>query len=370
MASVAYDGYAPPKTAVRSNPNETISRSASGTFDRLSAASTAASRGGARAAQAAHAAALAARCAAHGVPPTPQLFERSLSQSPRRAPSPRGGGGGARSDWRQQQQPAKPPAGLSTGTIAAADPAFVIELDAGLKLGATHPSRFGEVVFGSKSPAAQRKYGDVPIEQSPDFKGRLGIPSHKYGARDPLVVGDCPPGAESAAASTWKSQVDEILYGTDLDGSGDYAKMTKAVENAPQYKGAAGVSSLAHAYDEPEHRVDVNTRIDMTYAVDAGVPAAGHTPGQPIREPVKVKRQQNQFQAESLFSKAGISNWGMNPKWKGAAPGRDEEWRPWHRQGKFFYQGSAADPCWRSAMGSEDFTRGDDYGKQRGQKKA
>ena len=30
----------------------------------------------------------------------------------------------------------------------------------------------------------------------------------------------------------------------------------------------------------------------------------------------------------------------------------------------------AADPCWRSTMGGEDFSRGDDYGKQKGQKKA
>ena len=49
---------------------------------------------------------------------------------------------------------------------------------------------------------------------------------------------------------------------------------------------------------------------------------------------------------------------------KDAAPGKDELWRPWHRQGKFFYSGSAADPCWRSTMGGEDFSsRGDDYGK-------
>ena len=57
-----------------------------------------------------------------------------------------------------------------------------------------------------------------------------------------------------------------MLYGADLDGSGDLRAMDKEIKEAPQYQGAAGVSSLAHAYDEPEVRVDVNTRIDSTYA--------------------------------------------------------------------------------------------------------
>ena len=68
------------------------------------------------------------------------------------------------------------------------------------------------------------------------------------------------PSAESASSTTWKPQVDEVLYGVDLDGSGDYAAMDKAITSAPQYQGAAGRSSLAGAYDEAD-TIDVNTRI-------------------------------------------------------------------------------------------------------------
>ena len=79
--------------------------------------------------------------------------------------------------------------------------------------------------------------------------------------------------AAGRASLAWKSQVDEVLYGQDLDGSGDYAAMDKAITQAPQFKGAAGVSSLAHAYDEAEHSIDVNTRIDTT---NDGANAARH----------------------------------------------------------------------------------------------
>ena len=241
------------------------------------------------------------------VRPTPQLFERSLS-------SPRSSSRG--------------PAGLTTGKIAAAEPYFLTDLDAGVKMGATHPSRFGEVVFHKRAPPAQRKYGDVELQDAPEFRGRLGIPSHKYGARDPLLVGDCPPGTESAAASTWKSQVDEVLYGKDLDGSGDYTKMNADIVSAPQYRGAAGLSSLANANDAPEMSVDVNTRIDTTYAEEAGVPARVRSPGEPIREPIKPKRAKSPFQPPELFSKAGVSGWMNQPRAPGLAAGKDELWRP------------------------------------------
>ena len=254
----------------------------------------------------------------------PQLFERSLSSASPRY-TPRGSRNYA--------------AGLNTGKLAASEPYFLCDLDAGVKLGATHPSRFGEVVFGVKSPASRRAHGDVELKDAPEYRGRLGISSHKYGARDPLLVGDQPPGNESAASTTWKSQVDEVLYGQDLDGSGDYAAMDKAITQAPQFKGAAGVSSLAHAYDEAEHSIDVNTRIDTTYAEQAGVPPAGRKPGSPIREPIKVKRMPNPKQAPELFSKAGVADWMNKPRGPGQAPGKDEAWRPWHRQGAFFYSG-------------------------------
>ena len=123
-----------------------------------------------------------------------------------------------------------------------------------------------------------------------------------------------------------------MLYGVDLDGSGDYSKMAKAIDNAPQYRGAAGVSSLASAYDAPEVRVDVNTRIETTYAQ----PEKGE---RPIAEPIKQKRAPNANQPPELFSKAGLPQWLNNPRYKGAAPGKDELWRPWHRQGKWFYSG-------------------------------
>lgn len=62
-------------------------------------------------------------------------------------------------------------------------------------------------MFGKSSLPANAKYGNIELSDAPEYRGRLGIPSHKYGARDPLVVGDCPPGNESASATTWKSQV-------------------------------------------------------------------------------------------------------------------------------------------------------------------
>ena len=106
--------------------------------------------------------------------------------------------------------------------------------------------------------------------------------------------------------------------------------MAKEIDAAPMYKGAAGVSSLAHAYDEPEVRVDVNTRIHTTYAQ----PVRGEAP---IQEPIKQKSVG--YNPPELFSKAGVTGWLMREKWHGAAPGRDELWRPHHYQGKWFYSG-------------------------------
>ena len=125
-----------------------------------------------------------------------------------------------------------------------------------------------------------------------------------------------------------------------VDGSkSSFKAMDKAITTAPQYAGAAGVSSLAHAYDEAEHSIDVNTRIDTTYAEQAGVPVAGRKPGSPIREPIKQKRQPNVNQKPELFSKAGVSGWVNRERGPGQAPGKDEAWRPWHKQGAFFYSG-------------------------------
>jgi len=223
-------------------------------------------------------------------------------------------------------------AGLTTGNLAASDPYFITDLDAGVKMGATHPSRLGELVFGRKSPAANRLHGNTELEDAPEYKGRLGIPSSKYGARDPIMVGDCPPGTESASATTWKSQVDEVLYGVDLDGSGDYAAMSKAIDDAPMYRGAAGVSSLKNANNDPDFRVEVNTRIQTTYAQPEM-----KEDGTPIREPIREKRVG--YQPPELFSKAGVSGWLNTNRYKGAAPGKDELWRPHHKQGKWFYSG-------------------------------
>ena len=87
-------------------------------------------------------------------------------------------------------------------------------------------------------------------------------------------------------------------------------------------------------------RVDVNTRIDATYATDAGVPAKGHVPGQgPVREPIKQMRAVNRNEPPALFSKAGIRGWMNEERAPGVAPGKDEAWRPWHNQGAFFYSG-------------------------------
>ena len=155
-----------------------------------------------------------------------------------------------------------------------------------------------------------------------------------------IRVGDCGD-KQPGSNFSWKSQVDEVLYGTDIDQSGDLGAMHKALSTAPQFKGAAGVTSLEHAHDAPEHRMDVNTRIHTTYGIDAGVPAPGHKPGTPVREPIKQIRNVNPHQHPELFSKAGLRGW-MNKErpaegGRHAGPGKDEAWRPWHNQGKFFY---------------------------------
>ena len=104
---------------------------------------------------------------------------------------------------------------------------------------------------------------------------------------------------------------------------------------------AAGVSSLRYAHTAPEHRVDTNTRIDTTYADQAGVPPKDRKggPGSPIRDPIKQKRPPNPKQVPELFSKAGVADWVNRPRKPDAAPGKDELWRPWHKQGRFFYSG-------------------------------
>jgi hypothetical protein len=275
-----------------------------------------------------------------GPPGPPMLFERSLS-SPRM--TPRGGvsAAAARAAAQAAHGDRTAAAGLDTGSIARNEPYFLTDLDAGVKAGVTHPSKTGEVVFGARSPASRRQRGEVQLKDTPQFRGRMGISSALHGSREPELRGDTPAplGQESASSTTWKSQVDEVLYGVDLDGSGDYAAMDKAITAAPQYKGAAGVSSLRHAYDEAEHSIDVNTRIDTTYAEQAGVPPANRKPGSPIREPIKQKRPPNPKQAPELFSKAGVADWVNRPRRPDAAPGKDELWRPWHKQGAFFYSG-------------------------------
>jgi len=113
----------------------------------------------------------------------------------------------------------------------------------------------------------------------------------------------------------------------------------KAISSAPQYQGAAGRSSLLQGQHQPEHRVDVNTRIDSTYATDAGVPVKGRAPGAPVRSPIKQSRVGNPHAHPELFSKAGVSGWMNHERDLGSGPGRDELWRPYHNGGKFFYSG-------------------------------
>lgn len=265
--------------------------------------------------------------------PAPRAAERGGSPrgasprggSPQRSrgpPTPSGSSNPHNRLFERPQSPrnSKGAAGMRTGKLAERDPYFVTDLDAGVKMCAQHPSKFGQVVFGSKSPAAQRLHGDTELEHAPEYKGRLGIPSSMYGARDPLVVGDCPPGNESKSSTTWKSQVDEVLYGVDLDGSGDYAAMKKELDAAPQYQGAAGVSSLANANKHEDFTVEVNTRIHTTYAKPERQKG-----GKPIAEPLKAKKTGSN--APELFSKAGVADWVNNPRQRGAHAGRDELWK-------------------------------------------
>ena len=265
--------------------------------------------------------------------PGRQASPRPTGAGSQRAASPRGTVGGS---LFERDPSRRSPAGRTTGAMASEEPAFIFGQSPSGKRGATHPSKFGEVVFNKQSPASTKH----DLNSKPEFKGRLGITSAKYGLKDPLLSGETfnPAGNESKSATTWKSQVDDILYGADIDGSGDAKAMMKAVENAPQYKGAAGMSSLAKNLEAPDHRVDVNTRIDTTYAIDAGVGGEGLQPGEAVRMPERVARG-HQNEPSQLFSKAGVSGWTMNARGEGLAPGKDENWRPWHKAGAFFYSG-------------------------------
>ena len=50
---------------------------------------------------------------------------------------------------------------------------------------------------------------------------------------------------------------------------------------------------------------------------------------------IKQKRPPNLKQVPELFSKAGVADWVNRPRKPDAAPGKDELWRPWHKQGRF-----------------------------------
>ena len=129
----------------------------------------------------------------------------------------------------------------------------------------------------------------------------------------------------------FQSQVDDVLYGADMDGSGSLADIMKSLEESKDFKGAAGLSSLRAAMETPEVRVDLNTQIDQTWAK----PEKGDTP---IEERVKIRRHVGK-QPPECFSNAGLSGWMMKPARSGAQPGRDELWKPTTKMGKFFYAG-------------------------------
>ena len=86
----------------------------------------------------------------------------------------------------------------------------------GVALGGTH-RRASPRSSSPQSSAARRAGREQELADDPKYKGRHGIPSHKYGQSDPLIRGNffAPLGEESKSASTWKSQVDEVLYGQD-----------------------------------------------------------------------------------------------------------------------------------------------------------
>eukprot|EP00966_Prymnesium_polylepis_P301013 6955463-Prymnesium_polylepis.1 len=81
--------------------------------------------------------------------------------------------------------------------------------------------------------------------------------------------------------------------------------------------------------DVPECRVNLNTQIDQTYAQ----PDKGD---EPIAPRERIRRHVG-IQPPEYLSRAGLAAWMTAPAKPGAPAGRDENWKPTRKMGKWFY---------------------------------
>lgn len=235
--------------------------------------------------------------------------------------------------WLKQEQPPKPPteelfdrgAGLGTKSIALQDPLARCDAGVGKRRGGTHVPQFAEVVFDGR--AAEHDNGlSASLSKGAAFSKGAGLDSHQRSVRDPYLVGDKVSLKPADASTTWKSQVDEILFGRDTDGSGSIEDVDAKLVSSPHFAGAAGVSSFRRAYEAPEHQVEWNTKLEGSDRIGKA----------------KKKRAQPGEQgrhAEHLASK-GLAHWMGNARAPDSAPGRDEEWKPGAFKGEWHYGGS------------------------------
>ena len=87
-------------------------------------------------------------------------------------------------------------------------------------------------------------------------EGGAKRPRSPLGAADGAASGT-PLKGEAAGATTYKSQMDEVLYGRDYDQSGDYKSIREGIAASAEFGGAAGLSSFAESKKAPLRRVEI-----------------------------------------------------------------------------------------------------------------
>ena len=151
-----------------------------------------------------------------------------------------------------------------------------------------------------------------------------------------------PLKGEAAGATTYKSQMDEVLYGRDYDQSGDYKSIREGIAASSEFGGAAGLSSFAESKKAPLHRVETNTDVHTTFAkVEAGEPRSAEpihkaeTASKRIIQVGEPGRPHSHLAEKGVAAwvsgEAGSGSWGATVAGSTPHPGRDEDWRPWRK---------------------------------------
>ena len=141
----------------------------------------------------------------------------------------------------------------------------------------THPSTFAETVFGGAehfgatpglvAEYTHPTYEPAPLRYAAPFAQRAGLDSHDLNRRVPFIVG--AHGNEAAhARDANKSQADEVMYGRDLDMSGDDRKIEESMMKESQFSGAAGVNSFLTSKRNPTNVIETNTVERTTWYKD------------------------------------------------------------------------------------------------------